>query len=49
MSLKFGWCLPGINQHDACIEVMTWNGELRCPCECHGGEATVPVEEDVVD
>ena len=51
MTLMFGWCLPGINQHTDCIAVMTWNGEVRCPCSCHGGEVTVEVsaEEDVVD
>lgn len=53
MSLKFGWCLPGIEQHDACIGSFQWTGELVCPCECHGivveSSETVTVEEESAD
>lgn len=36
MSKLFGWCLPGMNQHEICKTEFDWNGTpIKCECECH--------------
>lgn len=39
MSTKFGWCLPGIEQHSDCIVSISWNGDVLCDCDCHAKNA----------
>lgn len=49
MSTKFGWCLPGIEQHGDCIRKIDWNGGVLCDCACHGVDSEVLCQTDTKD